>query len=116
MRQAARFSSVLLVFLLSGCVTGVFSGATDGQQRYSDGRTQATQAEDNRITAEVREKIYADHELSDADIRISTRSGVVSLSGRATSDAMRERARSLALAVDGVRRVEMNITLCGRGN
>ncbi len=98
--------------LLSGCATAVVGGAAEGTYGREDGRSNQALTEDTRITGEVRKLIYRDGELADAEIRISTRNGIVTLSGRVAHEGHIRRAASLARSVEGVRGIDMQLTIC----
>jgi hyperosmotically inducible protein len=63
------------------------------------------------ISTKVRAKIAADKQVSIFDIDVKTFKDTVQLSGFVNTGAEKVRAGQLAAAVDGVRRVENNITV-----
>lgn len=66
---------------------------------------QARAASDMGITAKVNAALVADDQLKATQINVDTRDGQVTLSGQAPDTASRERATTLAAAVDGVKQV-----------
>lgn len=98
--------------LLSGCATAIVGGAAEGTYGREDGRSSQALAEDTRITGEVRKLVYRDGVLADAEIRISTRDGIVTLRGCVAHDGHIRRATSLAHSVEGVRGIDMQLTIC----
>jgi hyperosmotically inducible protein len=65
--------------------------------------------DDAAITASVMAKLAQDSELSAMKIDVTTTSGVVTLAGPASSAQSKDRATSLAQAVDGVAGVNNNL-------
>lgn len=65
--------------------------------------------DDAAITASVNASLAKDPDLSAVKIDVDTKSGVVTLSGPAPSAAAKDRATSLAQAVDGVAGVNNNL-------
>ena len=68
-------------------------------------------ASDIAITAEVNARLARDAQLSAFAINVDTNAGRVVLRGSAPDLAARERARSLAAAVEGVRTVENKLVI-----
>ena len=68
-------------------------------------------AADIAITAEVNARLARDAQLSAFAINVDTSAGRVVLKGSAPDLAARERARSLAAAVDGVHAVENQLVI-----
>ena len=65
--------------------------------------------DDAAITASVNASLAKDPDLSAMKINVDTRSGVVTLNGPAPTAAAKDRATSLAQAVDGVAGVNNNL-------
>lgn len=65
--------------------------------------------DDAAITASVNASLAKDPDLSAMKIDVDTKSGVVTLSGPAPTAAAKDRATSLAQAVDGVAGVNNNL-------
>lgn len=65
--------------------------------------------DDAAITASVNASLAKDPDLSAMKIDVDTKSGVVTLSGPAPTPAAKDRATSLAQAVDGVAGVNNNL-------
>lgn len=66
---------------------------------------------DVTTTAAVNAKLVADSELSAIRIDVDTKDGVVTLTGPAPNAAAKERATTIAKAVDGVKTVHNNLTV-----
>ncbi len=66
---------------------------------------------DAATTAAVNAKLVADSELSAIRIDVDTKNGVVTLTGPAPNAAAKERATTIAKAVDGVKSVNNNLTV-----
>lgn len=65
--------------------------------------------DDAAITAKVNANLAKDPDLSAMKIDVDTKSGIVTLSGPAPTPAAKDRATSLAQAVDGVAGVNNNL-------
>lgn len=107
-----QVSMLVLVFGLTACATAVVGGAAEGTYGREDGRSNQQLTEDARITSEVRQLIYRDGELADAEIRVNTRNGIVTLSGRVAHAGHIRRATGLARSVEGVKGIDMQLTIC----
>jgi hyperosmotically inducible periplasmic protein len=70
---------------------------------------------DAAITAAVKAELARDSELSALSINVDTTEGRVALQGTAPNALARDRATRLAAAVEGVRKVENQLTLKGNG-
>jgi hyperosmotically inducible periplasmic protein len=68
-------------------------------------------ATDMAITAKVNAALAADDKLSALKIDVDTKAGNVELTGTAPDEAARERATTLAAAVDGVATVDNRLTV-----
>ncbi len=66
---------------------------------------------DAATTAAVNAKLVADSELSAIRIDVDTKDGVVTLNGPAPNAAAKERATTIAQAVDGVKSVNNHLTV-----
>ena len=71
----------------------------------------AASATDIAITAKVNAALAADDSLSALKIDVDTEAGKVELTGTAPDEAARERATTLAAAVEGVVTVENRLTV-----
>ena len=71
----------------------------------------AESATDMAITAKVNAALAADDKLSALKIDVDTEAGNVELTGTAPDEASRQRATTLAAAVDGVVTVENRLTV-----
>lgn len=72
-------------------------------------------AADATITAKVNAALVADDQLKALSIDVDTTNGRVQLSGTAPSAEARERATTLARAVEGVVEVDNRLTIEGQG-
>jgi osmotically-inducible protein OsmY len=96
-------------------VTGCQRGATqaDVKQDAAALKTQTQQAAsdagaklaDGWLTTKIKSKYVADRDLKATDINVSSRDGVVTLSGRVLNDPMRSLAVTIAQNTDGVKQV-----------
>ncbi|GGJ03133.1 BON domain-containing protein [Halopseudomonas pertucinogena] len=88
----------------------------EGAQRTADGdRTFSDRFNDATTTATVKSKLLWNRNTEGLDIKVSTRNGIVTLEGRAGSEAASELAERLARNTEGVRRVENNLTVSAEG-
>lgn len=69
----------------------------------------ATAADDTAITAKVKAAILAEPGLKSLQINVDTKDATVTLSGNVESDAMRDRAKQIAMSTDGVKNVIDNL-------
>jgi osmotically-inducible protein OsmY len=90
--------------------------AQDLQAAGSDAAdAMARGAADATITAKVNAALVADDQLKAIAIDVDTTNGRVQLTGTAPSPEARERATTLARAVDGVVEVDNRLTVEGQG-
>ena len=68
---------------------------------------------DSAITAAVKTKLLASPDTSGMKIHVSTKNGIVTLSGKAQSEEEKQQAQSIALGVKGVRHVRNELTVGG---
>ena len=93
------------------------------RERMADARMSAHEAADKTaqvtsdmgITAKVNAALVADDQLKATQINVDTRDGQVTLSGRAPDAKSRERATTLASAVDGVKQVNNQLVVNRKG-
>ena len=88
-------------------------GGGSGASSTSGSRTASSSARqsDTAISGQVREALAADASVNGSAITVSTHAGAVKLSGKARSYTAREAAEKLALAIDGVKSVDNQITV-----
>lgn len=79
------------------------------------GDKMAVGAVDMAITAKVNAALAGDTQLSALRINVDTHNGLVELKGTAPDAAARDRATMLASAVDGVVRVDNQLTIDAKG-
>lgn len=109
--KAIRWGVITLVVLLAGCASAVGSGYGQGG-RDSDGRSYAETRADNSLTARVNTLLVQDRQIPAMDINVTTRRGVVTLTGRVPNHEVVVRAGRLAASVQGV--VAVNNLLLAR--
>jgi osmotically-inducible protein OsmY len=97
-------------------VASTKSGANEVKRAANDaGATVATAATDAMITTKINAALAADDQLKAIKIDVDTRDGHVVLSGTAPDAGSRERATSLARAVDGVVAVDNRLIVASKG-
>jgi hyperosmotically inducible protein len=97
-------------------VASAKAGANDAKRPANDaGATVVSAATDAMITTKINAALAADDQLKAAKIDVDTRNGHVVLSGTAPDTGSRERATSLARAVDGAVAVDNRLTVSGKG-
>lgn len=72
------------------------------------------QVSDATITSKIKAKYVADTDISNFDISVETQEGVVYLTGRVKSQAVKDEAERIALNTDGVRQVVNHIEVGDR--
>ncbi|MGM9483221.1 BON domain-containing protein [Roseateles sp. NT4] len=95
----------------------------ESRELMADARMSAHEAADKTaqvtsdmgITAKVNAALVADDQLKATQINVDTRDGQVTLSGQAPDAKARERATTLAQAVDGVKQVNNQLTVTRNG-
>ena len=105
---------VILLFgiTLSGCSALMMGGgSTGGSPAQKDRPSNSSQSADSAITARVRNRHAADPVVSKFALGVRTSGGMVTLSGTVATYAARETAEKLAMATDGVRAVDNQITV-----
>lgn len=91
----------------------------DAQQAINDAENSAARAADKTaqatgdmaITAKVNAALVADDKLKATQINVDTKEGQVTLTGQAPDAQSRERATTLASAVDGVKHVNNQLVV-----
>ncbi len=95
-------------------VAAAKSEANDAKRAVNEaGATVATAATDAMITTKINAALAADDQLKAIKIDVDTRDGRVVLSGTAPDADSRDRATTLARAVDGVVAVDNRLTVSG---
>lgn len=99
--------------ILGGCAAVVIGGGIATTASYAhDRRTSGAIVEDQSIKAKIRHQLSEDKVLdSNTHINVSSYNAIVLLSGEAPTEEMRARAGELARNVEGVRRVNNEITI-----
>jgi hyperosmotically inducible protein len=87
---------------------------TDRQQARTEGRQATAQAsaavDDAAITTKVKAALLADDQVKGTQINVDTNGGTVRLTGTVDSPAQVARAVEIAKGVNGVQKVENNMT------
>jgi len=86
---------LLLAAVLAGC-----AGAGSSTGAYID---------DSVITSKIKTKLYKDKTTSGWDIKVTTKSGVVQLSGFVHKEAEKARAGEIAKSIQGVKSVSNDL-------
>jgi osmotically-inducible protein OsmY len=98
--------------LLYGCAAAVVGGAATGATAVHDRRTVGTFIDDEGIELKARLAIFNDKELnSQIHINIISINGVVLLVGQAPTEAERQKAAELTIAIPKVRLVHNEMTV-----
>jgi hyperosmotically inducible periplasmic protein len=71
----------------------------------------AGKADDAAITAKVKAAILAEPGLKSLQISVDTKDATVTLSGNVATDTLRDRAKQIAMATEGVRNVVDNLSV-----
>jgi hyperosmotically inducible protein len=125
----SRYTSLLVGAMLAGAVSALVVGCKgrDAPPPTSANppntaptaapppTTLGTQIDDSVVTTKVKSALLADPDVKGFEIKVETRKGEVQLSGFVDSQTQIDRAVDLARRVDGVTRVENNMTLKGGG-
>ena len=69
--------------------------------------------DDGSVTAKVKARLIADPEVSALAIDVDTKDGVVTLSGTAATQALKDEAEKLTAGTEGVKQVVNNIRVTG---
>ena len=85
--------------------------ARSSEGAHDTGKEARAAFSDAAITASIQTDILKDPDLSVLKIDVDTHDGVVTLNGRAASDAARTRAEEIAHATKGVREVHNHLTV-----
>jgi hyperosmotically inducible periplasmic protein len=90
---------------------GQSAGQMQAQQPQSSEETQkqAANVDDTALNAKVKAAIMADPSLK--GISVDTKNATVTLSGSVDSDMLRDRAKQIAMATEGVRNVVDNLSV-----
>ena len=107
-------SLVILVaaITLSACSGMMLGGGSAGSTNTQTDRTAgAAQVPDSQLIGRIEAKMAADPVLAKFALKVSAAAGLVTLSGKVPSYAARESAEKLAMATDGVKAVDNQITV-----
>lgn len=97
----------------TGVRTGTGTSTTSMGASSDRDRSLGTVLDDTGITAKVNTGLAVDKELSAMGINVETREGVVTLKGRAPTQAAKQRAEEIARHVQDVRSVRNELTVGG---
>lgn len=104
MKTLRNLSTFVLTFLLAS-VLACAAGQSQAQN------TTGQYVDDAVITTEVKTKIFAQKDLSAADINVETHKGTVQLSGFVSRPDQIKKAEEVAKMVKGVKKVDNSIQL-----
>ncbi|GKX59968.1 division/outer membrane stress-associated lipid-binding lipoprotein [Leminorella grimontii] len=97
---------LLSTVVLNGCVAVVAGGGAVATKTATDPRTMGTQVDDVTLEARVSSAIAKDQEIKqDARVTTTAYQGNVLLTGQSPRPELSERAKNIALGVDGVQEV-----------
>lgn len=101
--------SLVLIFCLNGCVAAVVGGgaAAGGYAVAKDKGPVGQYTDDSVITSKIKTKYLADPHLQSYNISVSTLDGVVTLTGKVPTIAMRQAAIKTAATTKGVKAVNV---------
>lgn len=98
--------------LLTGCAPVVVGGATAGAIALQDQRTMGTQLDDEAIEWKVIGAVLDDEKVrTQSHVNATSLNGIVLLTGETTTESLRARIESLAVAVAEVRQVYNEIVV-----
>jgi hyperosmotically inducible protein len=98
--------------MLSGCVAAAVGGAAAGGYYVGkDERTAGEIADDAAITASVKTRLIAERSVRALDINVDTRYKIVTLNGKVSSVAAKNRAIEIAKMVSNVKKVISNLKI-----
>lgn len=97
---------------VDGAIAGAKSAGNEAKQDTKEATgTAAGVATDATITTKINAALVADDQLKATKIDVDTKAGRVTLTGTAPDTPSRERATTLAKAVDGVLDVDNRLTV-----
>ena len=104
----AAIAALMATVTLGAC------NQADRQQAKTEGRQATTQAsaavDDAAITTKVKAALLADDQVKGTQINVDTSGGSVRLTGTVDSASQVQRATEIAKGVNGVQKVENNLT------
>ncbi len=92
--------ALILIPLLALSLTNIVQAASVGRN-----------IDDTTITSKVKSKMLAEKGFPASTVHVETDSGKVLLSGHVNSNAEKRRAAEIAKSVDGVKKVENDLTI-----
>lgn len=99
-----KTSNVFIALVLSVFVAGITGCASDSSDRRGVDQTGEV-VSDSWITTKVKSDLAVERDVSATNIRVKTVDGVVTLSGKASSQAEADKAIQVAGQIKGVRSV-----------
>lgn len=102
---------LLALAVLSSACTALVVGGAGNRSGYPDARSAEARAADARISEGVRASIAADPELRQAQIKVDTLDGVVTLAGQVADYEARAQAELLTAGVSGVRGINNRLKI-----
>lgn len=85
-------------------------GMSTGESR-SDSRSKAEYVDDSAITDSVKKALDRDPQVANQDVKVDTKNGIVTLSGKVNDIRFKGRIVQIVQGVKGVRSVRNNIAL-----
>jgi osmotically-inducible protein OsmY len=115
MRTPQLLSGALVVALASTAACSREETRQEAREVASDARAAAMRAgdqlADSWLTTKIQAQYFADEDIKARHINVSTRDGVVALTGYVDDDRAREQALQIARNTDGVRQVQDRLTI-----
>lgn len=103
---------VLSALLLQGCVAAVIGSATMATQAVSDPRSVGTLVDDGTLEARIANALGKDAQLKkEARVVVTAYQGQVLLTGQAPNQALSNRAKQIAMGIEGTKAVYNEIRL-----
>jgi hyperosmotically inducible protein len=110
---AAAFAFVAMPMIVSADDTMAPAEPTMGQKIENTAHKAGVATKDTGITTEVKAKLAADSNLSAMDIHVTTKGGVVTLTGMVDQKPQIELAEKVVKEADGVKKVRNKLTVKG---
>jgi hyperosmotically inducible protein len=105
-------AGAIVLMSLSACTAALVGGAAPGGYHSpADRRSAVSDRNDATITSSINTRYVRDDLINAIDVRVSTYRGIVTLSGRVSSQTAARRAVDLAHSVSGVIRVVNRLTV-----
>jgi osmotically-inducible protein OsmY len=114
-RQAASTAAEETKEAVAKAGEAVEQGMEKAGAAAETGMARAAEAlDDGAVTAKVKARLIADPEVTALEINVDTKDGVVTLTGTAATQALKEEAGKLAAGTEGVKSVKNDIQVTGK--